>query len=110
LAKVVAKSTRSTIERQASLSTPQLHGTGASEAPDNSLLSTQITDEDRRVAEAPDNSLLSTQITDEDRRVAEAIQRAMQLPCFSVGPMARDVEGAISEFQRNIAAFVSDSL
>jgi Ring hydroxylating alpha subunit (catalytic domain) len=90
LAKVVAKSTRSTIERQASLSTPQLHGTGASEA--------------------PDNSLLSTQITDEDRRVAEAIQRAMQLPCFSVGPMARDVEGAISEFQRNIAAFVSDSL
>jgi phenylpropionate dioxygenase-like ring-hydroxylating dioxygenase large terminal subunit len=90
LAKAVIKSTRSTMERQASLLTHRLHGTVA--------------------PVAPDNSLRSTQITDEDRRAAEAIQRAMQSPRFSVGPMARDHEGAISEFQRNIAAFVSDSL
>jgi phenylpropionate dioxygenase-like ring-hydroxylating dioxygenase large terminal subunit len=46
------------------------------------------------------------QITDEDTRAAEAIQRAMQSPKFSVGPMARDYEGAISEFQRNILDYL----
>jgi choline monooxygenase len=46
------------------------------------------------------------QITDEDRRAAEAIQRAMHSPKFSVGPMARDYEGAISEFQRNVLHYV----
>ncbi len=47
-----------------------------------------------------------SQITDEDRRAAEAIQRAMKAPNFAVGPMARDYEGAISEFQRNIRAYM----
>jgi phenylpropionate dioxygenase-like ring-hydroxylating dioxygenase large terminal subunit len=55
---------------------------------------------------APEKVSRATQITDEDRRAAEAIQGAMKSPRFSVGPMARDYEGAISEFQRNIAAFV----
>jgi phenylpropionate dioxygenase-like ring-hydroxylating dioxygenase large terminal subunit len=46
------------------------------------------------------------QITDEDTRAAEAIQRAMQSPKFSVGPMAREYEGAISEFQRNVLHYM----
>jgi phenylpropionate dioxygenase-like ring-hydroxylating dioxygenase large terminal subunit len=90
LAKAIAQSARSTINRQAVLLSHRLHNTVA--------------------PEAPNNGLRSTQITDEDRRAAEAIQRAMQSPRFSVGPMARDHEGAISEFQRNVAAFVTDSL
>jgi phenylpropionate dioxygenase-like ring-hydroxylating dioxygenase large terminal subunit len=54
----------------------------------------------------PEKVSLATQITDEDRRAAEAIQQAMKSPRFSVGPMARDYEGAISEFQRNVRAFL----
>jgi phenylpropionate dioxygenase-like ring-hydroxylating dioxygenase large terminal subunit len=49
----------------------------------------------------------ATQITDEDRRAAESIQQSMRSPRFAVGPMARDFEGAISEFQRNIRAFMA---
>ncbi len=49
------------------------------------------------------------QITEEDQRAAEAIQLAMQSPKFSVGPMARDYEGAISEFQRNILHYMPNA-
>jgi Ring hydroxylating alpha subunit (catalytic domain) len=52
VAKAVVQSTRSKIARQASLLTHRLNGTVAPVAPDNSLRSTQITDEDRRAAEA----------------------------------------------------------
>jgi phenylpropionate dioxygenase-like ring-hydroxylating dioxygenase large terminal subunit len=49
------------------------------------------------------------QITAEDSRAAEAVHRAMQSPNFSVGPMAREYEAAISEFQRNVLHFVARS-
>jgi choline monooxygenase len=49
------------------------------------------------------------QITDEDKRAAESIQRAMQSPRFSVGPMARDHESSITQFQRNVCDYVNDT-
>ncbi len=71
-----------------------------------SMLGEQISRPGHKVQRDPLPS--ANQITDEDRRAAEAIQQAMRSPRFSVGPMARDYEGAISEFQRNIRAFVDD--
>jgi phenylpropionate dioxygenase-like ring-hydroxylating dioxygenase large terminal subunit len=93
-AKVVASaaldSTWSMLKRQATMLTQQL---------DRSTQSATS-------VEAPNGK---NQITDEDRRAAESIQQAMKSPRFSVGAMARDYEGAISEFQRNIMAFVADT-
>jgi phenylpropionate dioxygenase-like ring-hydroxylating dioxygenase large terminal subunit len=90
VAKALLESTRSIIGRQSTLLRHQIKGTTA--------------------PPATDSGVRSTQITDEDTRAAESIQRAMKSPHFAVGPMARDYEAAISEFQRNIAAFVTDAM